>query len=292
MTCPSLGVAQFPVAIHASFNYNGSVSITCRVSARLLLLALLPTQHGCSVSGQRATEVSGPGGGRSQLIECAGDAASCYRKASRLCPEGYRIETHGMSEKAVGAGQNGSVTMRELLVTCTDGGSQQMSDADPPTGAGGFVFGADLASGNQACVNQGFRPGHVAGNHLCHGIHPDIGIKGITYLTTCSDKLCEIDMIAPIPESEDEVILKQWRDLKWRISQRYGSPYDQELIPDRCRGHLRKCVASSEGAAHITWRWRTGHTVSLHLVANDGEAVLRLVYSAPKASQPGDGPAL
>lgn len=85
------------------------------------LLALAAALAGCATS----TEIRGPGGQVSHLIDCSGAAVplgACYEKANELCPTGYNVVDAQQSVGPMMIGPYGGAQMQQkhIVVSCAN----------------------------------------------------------------------------------------------------------------------------------------------------------------------------
>lgn len=155
-------------------------------------------------------------------------------------------------------------------MVCGDGFTKGTADPPrlkPPTGAGGFGFGASVDETRFACENAHFGWGQNSDDEfVCAGTADDIGVTAQSTLTFCGGKLCVIEL-ATHPESNWPEEISSLIDT---LTERYGPVEKAEsgegrtaTIPGECREILDQCFADGRAHSEAFWSFRTGERIKV-----------------------------
>jgi hypothetical protein len=141
---------------------------------------------------------------------------------------------------------------------------------EPPSGAGGFAFGASEEETRRVCERAGHvyaaRSEALEGGRTapasCDGVAAEVGGPAHAALGYCAGKLCAVSLRVELPENENLAHgLARWRDA---LTQRYGGPSASHAeIPDRCLADVAPCLRDRTGTIWFDWQWRSHRRMAL-----------------------------
>ncbi|WP_437636496.1 hypothetical protein [Sorangium sp. So ce854] len=171
----------------------------------------------------------------------------------------------GMGSAHHGGGSFHARTLKGYRGTClvfTD-----TTPREPPRGGGGFVFGADAAASEAACVRTSFAwAAGEPGRFTCSGVPADIGLKATSALGFCPDGLCSVELRAEPRGGSAAAWRDELRALRQALEQKYGRPSGQEgEEPPDCASDPERCAESARFARTIRWAWSSGERIDLVL---------------------------
>lgn len=217
-----------------------------------------------------------------------------------------RVEQlEGRTYRAQGCGQSDQYTCfdepasRGYATVCNRniGPTRWRSDApraapllEPPSGAGGFAFGATEDETRGVCQQAGhvYAPGDPAS---CDGVVAAVGAPARAALRYCAGKLCSVSLQVELPQNEDVAHgLARWRDT---LASKYGGPSaSQTDIPDQCLADVTPCLLDRTGTIRFDWHWRSHQSIALLPRVHDAQRrSVELDYAAGETT-PGPTPGL
>lgn len=158
---------------------------------------------------------------------------------------------------------------------------------EPPSGAGGFAFGASEDEARRACEQAKHTYTTDAGGRgSCDGVAADVGAPARAALTYCDGKVCAVSLAIAVAANDDLAhALVRWKDA---LVDKYGGPTSSHAhIPDSCDGDVTPCLRDKHGQIRFDWRWRAGQHIALTTGAGGGQkAWVEIGYSAPTSPPP------
>jgi hypothetical protein len=178
-----------------------------------------------------------------------------------------------------GSGNFGARTLKGYRATCIV--FDQVPLSEPPRGAAGFTFGADVATAQAACAGASFPWTATApGQFTCGGVLADVGLRATSALRFCEGRLCGVELRAQPKGSRASEWREELRALRRRLEQKYGRPTNQDGSepPDCSEPGDERCAATGRTAHAIHWKWGSGERIDLVLSVvgiQSGEVVIR-----------------
>jgi len=158
----------------------------------------------------------------------------------------------------------------------------------PPSGAGGFAFGASEEDVRRTCEQAQNAYATQAGGHgSCDGVAADVGAAASARMTYCHGTLCGVSLRLPLAPHEDPArALLHW---KAALVAKYGGPSaDHSHVPASCTRDVTPCLLDGTGTIRFDWRWPSGQGITLSADADDKRTPsLDIAYTAPESTPRG-----
>ena len=140
----------------------------------------------------------------------------------------------------------------------------------PPTGGGGYEFGASQAEAQARCTSsQGQWRGGAAS--ACMTRNDAAGASLLTVLEFCAGALCRVHSVATFDAPDAKTWLSAFEHLRRELQNVYGPPDDSDAdLPADCEAHFSDCVRAGRATARMRWFWEDGHAVMLRLGSAQG----------------------
>lgn len=251
----------------------------------------------------------GPDNSDSVLVQCGGSSQDCYERAARDCPDGYELLSSdtrtstamvpGMSHTTTsvvgGSLVNNTVTgppgtvqnsQLELLIRCKNAGpAPDWNTSAPPDLALGYKLGGTPADGQATCERQGHSWTESASGGLCDGIAPSLSLDGRVGLAFCDGQVCRVDVMGHLASKIDVPWRHKLDRIREELSSHYGPPVRTQITtPDGCEDdHLLDCIVNGRAIRAYRWKWSSGPTIYLGLIAADGAPAIRIAYDVGHA---------
>jgi hypothetical protein len=188
------------------------------------------------------------------------------------------------------AGGSGSTTTSTATVSGMAYRCARVAEGSkPPSGGGGFRFGASPDQIATICKEAGANYDGKETGGTCSNTAVDLGSPGHVDLTYCSGRVCQIDVVLA-PSATD--LLDRFRSLRDRLRDKYGTPSSMKKDVDRCHDEAAECVVAGDAWFALEWSWPSHHSVSLRTKAIAGKACIEMTYSSPERAAEKPGPAL
>ncbi len=122
---------------------------------------------------------------------------------------------------------------------------------EPPTGGGGFAFGADVAKVRAKCSaahGKFVQSGQVS---TCLTRQPEVGATFITLVEYCGGAVCRIHSLLTLDRADAQSWLVPFEHLRRQLLRQYGDPDQNDAqFPRHLRGGLRRLRAQRRSVGH------------------------------------------
>lgn len=140
----------------------------------------------------------------------------------------------------------------------------------PPSGGGGYAFGADLAAVRAKCARDRGELAQSGKVSVCKTQHPELGATQLTLVELCGGVVCRVHSLMLLDRPDAEGWLVPFEVLRRQLQKSFGTPdEDHSEFPAECEQRFAECVRSGKASATLRWRWDDGHAVMLRLGATD-----------------------
>ncbi|MGD0524212.1 MAG: hypothetical protein ABSE49_03655 [Polyangiaceae bacterium] len=154
---------------------------------------------------------------------------------------------------------------------------------EPPTGAGGFTFGATEDETRRACEQAGHTFAHAPdGSGTCDGEAADIGARAHATIGFCEGRVCGVTLQIDLAAGENPArALVRW---KAALVAKYGGPSATRAdIPSDCEADVTTCLADKSGAIRFYWQWPSRVRIALWPQVDDAQrGSVRIAYIGPR----------
>jgi hypothetical protein len=157
---------------------------------------------------------------------------------------------------------------------------------EPPTGGGGFDFGAKVEKVRAKCTAERGKFAQSGQVSTCLSQHAEAGATLITLVEYCRGVACRIHSLVVLDRTDAESWLVPFEHLRRQLQGLYGAPDEShKQFPADCETEFADCVRSGKASATLRWRWDDGHAVMLRLGTTEQvPAAISVSYSdAPTA---------
>jgi hypothetical protein len=224
------------------------------------------------------TKVAAPDGGEALLIKC-NDTEDCYDRAAEECHGTYSIIASQARSVSSSTGPGASWSEMTIKCSSTDqdvsgkpsspgatGKDGELSEATPPSSAGGYDFGQSVDDARAACVSGSFKWEGDVPRFRCSGTPVDTGLSASAKLSVCKGEICRIELEAGLTEGDTDPMQRLTKVLD-KLKELYGAPTRHDvLVNSSCSGPaLTACLEDHSAYFRYEWRWRSEEQVVLSL---------------------------
>ena len=164
----------------------------------------------------------------------------------------------------------------------------------PPTGAGGFEFGAEIDAASRLCTGAGNAWKELPGDlYECSRPPADVGFAAVAGVEACDGRVCGVQIIADAADAGALQWVARYTRARAAFAQKYGGVYatSSNGMGGACVGdELGACFVDGRASASSTWTWRTGQTIELSVGKGSGGTrpiALRILYRGHARPGPG-----
>lgn len=151
----------------------------------------------------------------------------------------------------------------------------------PPEDGLGYKFGATKNESMRKCSKKGTWS-KKGGNYGCSRGLESANIEGKPVLSFCDEKLCAVGTAIVVEGTDFAAWNARFEELKAELVKAHGPPTIESLnIGDECKSDkFVSCLDEGKASAEVTWKWKTGHRVSLTMAkkaSGEGPSAIRFV---------------
>jgi hypothetical protein len=156
---------------------------------------------------------------------------------------------------------------------------------EPPSGAGGFAFGASEDEERRVCEHAGHAYASQGdGRASCDGVATGVGAPARATLGYCAGKVCAVSLQVDLAPNENlSRALVRWKSA---LVERYGGPSASlASVPAQCVDDVTPCLLDRSGNIRFDWRWGSRQLISLGAEIDEAQhPSVSVAYVAPPAS--------
>ena len=158
-----------------------------------------------------------------------------------------------------------------------------LEPTSPPPAAGlGFEFGLAKDDAVRKCSKRGTWSKR-GGSYTCSRPLEGASFPGKPVLSFCDqDKLCAVGVAIVVEGSDYAAWGARFEEMKQALVALHGPPtVETQNVADTCKNEgFVKCLDGGTASAEVTWKWKTGHRVTLSMKkkkGDDGPSAIRFV---------------